>query len=60
MREAIIVLERTRPCPICEGRMKLCRINVESEGLVFRCARCDLWQSEENALVTRAPAIAPE
>jgi hypothetical protein len=60
MREALIVLERTRPCPLCEGRMKLCKINVEREGLVFRCAKCDLWQSEERPLVIPAPAIAPE
>jgi hypothetical protein len=57
MREALISLERTRPCPICAGRMKLCKINVECEGLVFRCANCDLWQSGGNALATTAPAF---
>jgi hypothetical protein len=59
MREAVISLERTRSCPICAGRMKLCKINVEREGLVFRCADCDLWQSEGNALATPAPVLAP-
>jgi hypothetical protein len=59
MREAVISLERTRSCPICAGRMKLCKINVEREGLVFRRADCDLWQSEGNALATPAPVLAP-
>jgi hypothetical protein len=58
MREAVIVLEQKRLCPICAGRMKTCKVNVECEGRVFRCASCDLWQSERNALPIRAAAPA--
>jgi tRNA(Ile2) C34 agmatinyltransferase TiaS len=53
MREAIIVLEQKRLCPICAGRMKTCKVNVEGEGRVFRCPSCDLRQSETNALPVR-------
>jgi len=59
MREAVTAVERTRPCPICAGRMKASKINVEGEGVVFRCARCDLWQSEGNAVAITAPEAAP-
>jgi hypothetical protein len=58
MREAVIVLEQKQVCPICAGRMKTCKVNVECEGRVFRCASCELWQSEGNALPIRAAAPA--
>jgi hypothetical protein len=45
MREAVITFEH-RLCPVCARRMKPCKVNVECEGRVFRCANCDLWQSE--------------
>jgi hypothetical protein len=46
MRNAIITLEQKALCPICAGPMRTCKVNVECEGRVFRCATCALWQSE--------------
>jgi hypothetical protein len=67
--EQVATLDCTRPCPVCDQHLDLCKVETVSwaprtsgERRVFRCARCGVTQSEWKTIpcVVSGPGISPE
>jgi hypothetical protein len=69
MTDHVATLDCTRPCPVCDHHLALCKVETapwaprtSGERLVFRCANCGVVRSEWRAvpLVVSGPGIVPE